>query len=660
MCGCSVVESDDLCGSSAVLGIAVSVAEVTKGELVYEAKDMGSMGVYCAHTGAVGWSEGSDFSKLENRCYRVSQSGDWSIDGDAEAWGYESLSDKYSFFGYSPFDGDVDCVDSYISDGELVIYYTSPLISSDQPDLMLAVPHKDITAQVVSGVALNYHHALASVSFGVDSSFEKKIVGIEISGVVSEGSVQWDYDSNTPTWEFEEASGEIFSVVIEDYDLGDNTSMQISGESDYLMMIPQTLGSGVEVKLLLEEGEDMTLKIAAGTKWEAGSRYSYVVECDDGITDFIFTSKQVSNCYIINPIEGQPTVVQVPIEDRINDFWENYSGKESPKILSTSETSEFSVELVWEDFTTQADFGYEFLRDSDGKMAVSLSFSADCQEGNFVFWVYGESQLWSWHLWFTDYNPDAIAAANVDNIEIGVDRDYELDGQPGKVHRYVDANTSYSVWSDLYKDKFIMDRNIGERNSYVGGGGVGSVYYQFGRKDPFPGSFARYSSPTKSQPGARSSSTFTFIQSIWFANDMFITTSPVINWTSEEGSRSGAHIWFDKNIPSENYTIGKSIFDPSPLGWRIPVRDTWSYFNESGSSQSGCNSDQSIGIYNTYYFRNSMNNGAIDVSNNVSYVWSANPLGEEFGYCLYSTSTTVTAPATMYITDGLPIRAVQE
>ncbi|MFI3281202.1 MAG: fimbrillin family protein [Rikenellaceae bacterium] len=649
------------------LELSVSAHSSTRGELVESASDMGTIGLYCAHTGEKGWSSDADFSKLNNSRFYISDQAEWSIDGDPEPWGYETMSDKYTFFAYSPHTKNTQGVTTNIVDGELIINYQVPTNSADQPDLMYAKPCKDIFPQVITGVPLSFYHVLSSVSFGVTTKTNTKITAIDITGVANQGTLEWNYTDNTPTWDLGESISEHFSVEVDNYTLDEDNSAQVNTDRGYLMMIPQKLPSGAKVTLTLDNNEVMELTIPANSEWVAGNRYHYVINLDEG--SFIFDSSQISNCYIINPTPGEDTLVQIPIEDRINDFWLNYSGKNREEITSESSTLDYSVLLIWEDFDTKLSFTSDIVYDADGKMAAQLTLPACYQEGNLFFAVQEEDEdgykttLWSWHLWFTDYNPDAIAAANIYSIEAGADKAYERSGYEGKVHRYADvagATDSVAVWSGIYKDKFIMDRNIGERDEYSADYGAGAVYYQFGRKDPLPGVGARDASGTYST-SMRNSSSIDFYLAVYYCYDYFYPKASVsYNWSDEDAARKGIYIWYDDTISSWGYTTGKSIFDPSPLGWRVPVICAWSNFHKTGSSQTNSDRDKSVGEYSMYGCRNPESSGSLTDAQDIGYVWSANQYDSESSYCLYITGTKVNAQKKIYVSYGLPIRAIQE
>ncbi|MFI3321571.1 MAG: fimbrillin family protein [Rikenellaceae bacterium] len=663
------------------LNIYVSQSSYTKASLVEEPKDMGSIGLYCAMTSDSVWSEYTAFTKMDNRRYEVDDIGNWTIYENTESWGFESLSDKYSFFAYSPHSDVGKNVTPYIENGELMINYKVPTKCTNQSDLMFAIPRKDILPQIAGRVSLTFCHILSTVCFSVDASNSEKITSIKILGVNNEGFALWDYKNNVPIWELTGVTTKQFTVDVSDYTQKEEENTLITPDNGYLMMIPQELSKGAEVVLTLEKGGTKTLNIPAATTWEAGKKYNYVIKLSDGDSDddddFIYDSSQISNCYIINPTDNEPTFIQIPIEDRINDFWMSYSGKNSTKIYSDSNSTEFYVKMIWEDFDGAVTPTCQIVRDSDEKMAVQLTFPDENQEGNYVFAIYYDNQewgsiddlLWSWHLWFTDYNPTKIANANRASIEQGKDMDYILSGYNGAVHRYVDGDSSTDmVWSvgGIYEKKFIMDRNIGERNTFSRGGGVGSVYYQFGRKDPFPGLAATYSDGSSTLLTKVVGSSAGLATSVEFS-DHFIWSFYAVsqyNWYFE---RDRKYIWYDDELLADVYTTGKSIFDPSPLGWRLPVSDTWSSFNNTGSEQTGCSSSKSVGVYRNFGYRDpsdESSRGILTDSSTTSYVWSANQSAERtetgYGICLFSSESIVTAPFDMFLSCGLPVRAVEE
>lgn len=663
-------------GSELPMQVSVSTTPFTKGTIVYSYENMVSMGVFCAFTGNEEWSTDTKFTKLDNRRFTISNDGSWEIDGSPEYWGYSTLNDMYTIYGYSPHSDDIENITPRIEDGELAIDYTVAASSINQPDLMFSIPQKDITPQNSGSVELVFQHALSCVYFSVKTTMEDvRITDINVTGVIDSGTLKWDYKTDSLKWEYKvdslyltlgDLSKNVFSVEIDNYTLNDDDTARVNTDRGYLMMIPQVLSDEAKVTLTLNTGETKEMTMPTNIEWEAGMRYHYILNLEEEECDYIFSSTEVSNCYIINPTPGEETIVQIPIENRINDFWQNYSGKGYDKISKNSETSDFDVILVWEDFDKTLKFDYEIIDDEDDKMAVLFNFGADYQEGNFVFCVRDITDLsdietlWSWHLWFTDYNPDVIAAKNKNNIIADTDTAYTADGYNGAVHRYIDAANatgSSAVWSGVYKDKFIMDRNIGERDCK----GTGTVYYQFGRKDPFPSSAGATYIANNTQPISRIASGQTYIWSVTYCINFFIPgDNSSENWCGETAARLLSCHWFDGNITNSNYSEAKSIFDPSPLGWKIPVTDTWSWFNGVKSDSTAYYSTKSVGKYYYYGYRDKGQYGSVYQKEGMGYVWSSNPWDWEsacsFSYC----NDAIQTPSILYVDYGLPIRPIQE
>lgn len=179
-----------------------------------------------------------------------------------------------------------------------------------------------------------------------------------------------------------------------------------------------------------------------------------------------------------------------------------------------------SVELLWED---RSGLVQAYALDAaTGKVKLMTSG----KEGNALIAVKDADDmiLWSWHIWMTDHPAD---------------QNYE---------------------NDVLGSFVMLDRNIGAiRADYVTGveykESIG-LYYQWGRKDPFvPGHYTNHSDQ------------FTIAESLKCPTE-FGTSS---NWTSE----AIANFW---------HTDKKTIYDPCPVGYRVPIKDVWYGFTPSGGN----------------------------------------------------------------------------
>ncbi len=664
--------------------ITVSVSTTTlesRGAMVTEPEDMISLSLFCALTGDAEWDSNIDFDKYSDHRFTLSEEGEWQADNESnKSWGYNTPSDNYTVFAYSPHYSDSDGITANIIGGELSIDYTVPSNSAEQPDLLLAKSRKDFSPQVLGSIPLDFYHALASISFGVVSATDTQITSIEITGVTSSGTLTWS--DNAPYWDLkDEETPQTFTIdMVKDYTLDSDNYAQLNSGEGYLMMIPQVLTNGATVTITLDYTDVQELTIPENTTWLAGARYHYNIALDEEEDcDFIYNKNQISNCYIIHPIVGEKTIVQIPIETRINDYWQYHSGKNSLKIESGHDPSDYCITMIWEDFdedfTTQNCFEYLMLDDDDGLLAVLIEFPADFQEGNFVFAFAQQNKdgssddyLWTWHLWFTDYDPDAIAKAFRSQIIENEEMICSLDDGESAVHRYVDDDpcSSTAVWSGAYSNKFIMDRNIGERNSYAEDSGAGTLFYQFGRPTPFAGNGS-----SRSFTGIKRTS-FTFIEAMEVAYHFLYTNdNTAFNWSGEDAAREveSTYIWYDITTDASDYETGKSIFDPSPLGWRIPVKEAWSSFNSTNPNRR---MRKIINSYHPYGWRNSINSGSLTQVDEAAYVWSANNYNAYFGSCkcIYDgvtfTASDKNVPEDLFPTEvmflaaGLSVRAIEE
>jgi hypothetical protein len=136
--------------------------------------------------------------------------------------------------------------------------------------------------------------------------------------------------------------------------------------------------------------------------------------------------------------------------------------------------------------------------------------------------------VWSYHIWVTDYNPNAGATYK--------------------------ANTAGYTF---------MDRNLGATKA-GGGSGLGTgLFYQWGRKDPFPATGAI--GATQAGGGtftavATSATVGTVAYTLTHPNLFIYQDSDPYDWYY--GSTRNDELW--------GHSGNKTIYDPCPSGWRVP------------------------------------------------------------------------------------------
>lgn len=301
-----------------------------------------------------------------------------------------------------------------------------------------------------------------------------------------------------------------------------------------------------------------------------------------------------ANCYIVN--YKQAKVLTIPI-DRINKFWGNVNLKYPDSNRIVKNDTEWTADVIWQD--SEKDLFY--FCDVTGKKidktphfynGTGLHPFSICPtgegSGNVLIGVRRrgadpdkDGYMWSWHIWFTDYNPDNCLEPLTNDKDI-----FKAEG--GHVHRY---NTDY--WQNTNKigyGIYMMDRNFGAEKAELKDPYDGKLdpyrglYYYFGRKDPFPWSgtkIYRYEitygvdgaaigenriedAKTKKFISGRISEC-TVENTVKHPNvhyyDQFLGS-----WTAEVVTTDNIYDWNDGRMSGM-----KHLFDPAPLGWRLPV-----------------------------------------------------------------------------------------
>lgn len=600
---CHQEEAIDSQGTESEVSFMINLAESTsRAALVESTEQMGSIGIYCAHTLTEPWDTGSLFSKMSNKqLYYNNATAQWQYDGETPTWGNSTVTDKYTFFAYSPYV--IEDEDKYISpsivDGTLVVKYSVPEECTEQVDLMLSQPRKDIYPQVGGSVQLDFKHTLAAIAFSLKGEPTYSITEIYISNVISSGEVSIS-DEGDVVWKTSDELSELnYSALIDkNGQAGLDIPTPLTLENGYLMMIPQDVEEVKIVATILDsETKEQTEKhftLNGFDDWQAGEVYTYTIN----LGSYDYTIEGTSNCYILHP-DNQDQTFYIPVEGRINTFWRDYAGDESVEGMLSS-TDQWTTTILWHDIAGGIN-GFSAERTTLGftpnesvtafctpdfttpgcQSAMKITLPSTLDEGNILVGVEFNGQiLWSWHFWITSYDPDSLA--EICRSRIQNDRKvYSTRHLEGEVHR---LNDTGDIWSVLYDQKFMMDRNLGARSCYYASDQLGILHYQYARKDPFPYTF------TPSLEENR----VTFAQAVRNPTTFYTQGNTPYSWSAEGLINNDQYLWGDVNVRNDPNVTGKSIFDPSPLGWKVPRNGTFDVLDTENCKHY---SDENILLY---------------------------------------------------------------
>lgn len=282
------------------------------------------------------------------------------------------------------------------------------------------------------------------------------------------------------------------------------------------------------------------------------------------------------------------------------------------------------VKVLWESFGTSSvptpgdminpnvayDDGYISFRTSaahQGNAVIAAYSDADCTDGNV---------LWSWHVWFTE--------------------------QPQK---------------QTYDNKAgsMMDRNLGATSSAKGSVGALGLLYQWGRKEPFPGSDG-ITSATGAASTLASWPTVTSRECVGGTPDLsasiaYAVANPTtfIRYCDLAGEEGYNYDWYytgTEDTDDTRWQTGKTEYDPCPPGWKVPdggqngVWDTafggsgqWSVEGNWDATNRGMDfgkTSMTLGTGTIWYPGTSVidgGSGVLSAAGQESSYWSCTPAG---------------------------------
>ena len=238
--------------------------------------------------------------------------------------------------------------------------------------------------------------------------------------------------------------------------------------------------------------------------------------------------------------------------------------------------------------------------------------AADIQSGNAVVAVTkgsgaSKTVLWSWHLWFAP--KDALDKIKVTNHQ---NKDYYFTKE---TLGWKPTQWSGSTYDKPRTVKVKVEQTIANNGTKMAAvinitqnpGGVklgATTLYQFGRKDAFPGVDASKLA-ANSHFTQNAGDNMSIMNSIQHP-DLFYTSGN--NWNDNYGYYN---LWSadntvtgDNNVGNDNPVV-KTVYDPSPVGFKMPANNAFTGFTADGQNGGTMNVD---GTDNWQTFQNNFGN----------------------------------------------------
>ena len=329
--------------------------------------------------------------------------------------------------------------------------------------------------------------------------------------------------------------------------------------------------------------------------------------------------QETANCYAINA----PGTYKLPLvygnaikKDSYNSVaytnsaFTDYQGKNitDPYIYKNHGYKPHDACLVWSD----GFYMFENVHLDEQKEWLIFSVNRDyMQQANAILAVRDEEGdiMWSWHIWVTERN--LVGTAHTLQDWTSTSTTYgllpcNLGWVDGKMVYYNSRELTYEFTQGTsgYKQTMLVNQ-AGAEFDYKD---VGSTYYQWGRKDPIVAlrnwdtyRFEDYRLHETSDPKYKygiKPEQVPISTTIQNPNIYYTATNSNGTWNTNWCTSVISTLWDNSsNTTSVNKTTSvKTIYDPSPRGYKVPIPRAFSVFVK-GSTYSGETGQNSINGY---------------------------------------------------------------
>lgn len=239
-----------------------------------------------------------------------------------------------------------------------------------------------------------------------------------------------------------------------------------------------------------------------------------------------------------------------------------------------------------------------------GRGGLTFEIGSGIKQGNAVIAVTdGTDVIWSWHIWVTnlglDTSDEAISVTNhagqsydVMPMNLGwcsSDADGDGKNDPVKYYKRRTCDVTFTSSKGLSQTITIV------QESHVAVPRGNNVYYQWGRKDPFVGTNVNWGNKTwYDQSGTTHTDSPERIYSDLVGSERKTSKEAIASgdliknpgkWHNPPGEDLHTTSPVSTNETYNNLWLGqngKTVYDPSPAGWRVPDNDAFTSFTTDG------------------------------------------------------------------------------
>ena len=296
-----------------------------------------------------------------------------------------------------------------------------------------------------------------------------------------------------------------------------------------------------------------------------------------------------ANAYISHAAAGNPNVLY-NFKDHNN---QNITDPWIEKTNGGANNGVDGAEVVWADAADLVHLSSTPIsHDASGNAFLDFEVTAaDIQSGNAVVAVKkGGTTVWSWHLWFAPKDAlDKIPVTNYQGKVYNFTKETlgwkptQWSGSTYSSARTVKVKVEQTVANNGTKQEAVI--NITQNPGNVKKGAT--TLYQFGRKDAFPGVDAL---AANSHFTANAGDNMSIKNGIQHPDNFYTWGS---SWYSASSTGSYYNLWSADNTTTgyNDNSVVKTVYDPSPVGFKMPASNAFTGFTANGQSGGTKNVD---------------------------------------------------------------------